>query len=116
MRHYHQHTRFDYGHAQLKDVKTYGVRSSSTGRVTITGIEIHGELFAPSLCFWRSFLNRFEVPTDVLKWFGPSEVFERVQGNHGEQEFRYCVQRDEQGTDTIMVVCGRLEKWSRSHN
>ena len=88
---------FDYGYARLRDVKTYGVRSTNTGRVTITGIEINGELYAPSLCFWRSFFHRFDVPTRVLHFFEPSEVFDRVKRR---------VQRDSDGGGTIMVVCG----------
>ena len=96
---------FHYGYAKLRDLKTYGIRSTNTGRVTITGIEIKGQLFAPSLCFWRSFFHRFDVPTRVLQFFEPSEIFDRVQRRDGNTKIRYCVQKEPNGSATIMVVC-----------
>ena len=94
-----------YGYARLQDLKTCGVHSTNTGRVTITGIEIKGELFAPSFCFWRSFFHRFDVPTHVLQFFEPSEIFERVQQRDGDTKIRYCVQREPDGSTTLAVVC-----------
>jgi len=116
MRFYERNSQFDYGQTRLSDVKTYGVRSSRTGRVTITGIEIHGELFAPSLCFWRSFFNHFRISADVLRLFDPSEVFERVQRHEADTPIRYCVERDTDGNSTIMVVCATVETSSPSQN
>ena len=97
--------KFDYRCAQLRDVKTYGVRSTRTGRITITGIEIHKELYAPSLCFWRSFFIRFDVPIAVLRIFQPSEILERVKWREGDTEIHYCVKRDDQGDGTIALIC-----------
>ena len=98
--------RFDYGQAKLSDVKTYGVRSTRTGQVTITAIEIHGTLYSPSLCFWRSFFNRFDVPTHALRFFDPSEILERVQQRAGNAKIRFSVQFEQDGSRTLMVICG----------
>jgi len=92
------------------------MRSARTRRVTITAIEIHGELFAPSLCFWRSFFHRFGISTDVLRLYEPSEVFERVQQRESETKIRYCVERDNDGAGTIMVVCASAEYRDPSQN
>ena len=116
MRFFEKNSRFDYGHARLSDVKTYGFRSTSTGRVTITGIEIHGKMFAPSLCFWRSFFNHFGISPDVLRLYGPSEVFERVQQREADAPLHYCVEHDTEGNSTIMVVCARMSLAAPSDN
>jgi len=116
MRCYQKNCQFDYGQARLGDVKTYGVRSTRTGRVTLTGIEIHGELFAPSLCFWRSFFHRFSISTDVLRLYDPSEVFERVVQRESRTNIRYCIERDPDGSSTIVVVCASAETSRPSNN
>lgn len=116
MRVYERNSQFDYGQTRFGDVKTYGMRSTRTRRVTITAIEIHGELFAPSLCFWRSFFHRFGISTDVLRLYEPSEVFERVQQRESETQIRYCVERDTNGVGTIVVVCASEEYLDLSRN
>ena len=96
---------FSYGEARVRDLRTYGVKSSSTGRVTVTGIEIAGELYAPSLCFWISLLNRFQIPKSTLQLFDTEEIVERLKLQSGDLVFRYLVERDPLGNSTIVGIC-----------
>lgn len=100
-------TQCSYGSTRLRDLKAYGIQSSSTGHVTITGIEIDGQLSVPSPCFWKSLLNQFRVSKSTLRFFGTNEILERLKQWSPNTVIRYRIERDAFDDTTIMAICNR---------
>lgn len=96
-----------YGSTRLGNLKAYGMQSASTGNVTITGIEIDGQLSVPSPCFWKSLLNQFCVSKSTLRLFGTNNILERLKQWSPDTVIRYRIERDAFDDTTIMAVSNR---------
>lgn len=106
-------TQRSYGSTRLRNLKAYGMQSSSTGHITITGIEIDGQLSVPSTCFWKSLLDQFRVSKSTLRLFGTNEILERLKQWSPNTVIRYRIERDAFDDTKIMAVCNRATSKTR---
>jgi len=95
---------FHYSQASVRDLHVLGVRKTKSSKVSVSSIEIRGDEAKPTPRFWRSFFTRFGIADNVFRYFEPSEVFERIAERLGDDSFRYCIEKGDDGNRLLAVT------------
>ena len=94
------------GHARIRDFQLHAVRHSQSGRLTVTGISIKGQLTVPSPRFWMSLLLRYDVPAAAWANDEAYELFQQIARRAGDDRVRYFIDRDDDGHARLLAVTG----------
>lgn len=85
------------------DLRSLKVECSNTnGRSQVSAVLVEGEQFASSKRFWGSLFHRFGINSQVFKYFGHDEVFNRIVERVPGTETRLCIERH--GTDKRPIL------------
>lgn len=95
--------RFEYGTARIKDLDVQ-VDVDRTGKQTITAIELGGQQLRPTSRFWNSLHLRFGFTSNIFRYFSHEEVFQRISEKAPNDQFRYCIERNEHGDGALLAV------------
>jgi hypothetical protein len=85
------------GRTQLADIKLHGVRRPSTGRFTVTGLTIDGQLVIPTQKFWDNLFRRFGLTDGWAAAKSNARRFEWLVAHYGEYQLPYRVSWDLHG-------------------
>ena len=80
--------RFQYGTAQVQDLKVVTGPHQRSGLPTVTHVELEDRRLQPTPRFWRSFFGRFHISDNTFRYFSHAEVFERVSQRGDRKRFR----------------------------
>lgn len=94
---------FDYGYANLNDIRVHVTRDEKTGKLTRTKVEIDGHTATPTRRFWKSLFMRFGISDNIFRYFDHAEVFERVSQHSADDQVRYCVANGKKGNRLLAV-------------
>jgi hypothetical protein len=95
--------RFEYGYGTIKDLSVTKV-IDKTGRSQVQSILLGGEPVRPSTRFWTSLQVRFGFSANIFKFFSHEEVFARISQVASNDRIRWCVERGDDGTGTVLAV------------
>ncbi len=93
-----------YGQAHVRDMKIVGIRNTRTNKITVTGVEVNGQMAVPSPRFWKSLFKQFGISESVFRYFDHAEVFERISALAPNDSIRYCIESDEDGNRRLMAI------------
>src|SRR5947209_12442444 len=95
--------RFEYGVARIKDLQvTTGVGKG--GRTECREVLLGGRPVRPSKRFWNSLHVRFGFTSNIFRYFSHEEVFARISATAPNDRVRWCLERGEDGTGTLLAV------------
>jgi hypothetical protein len=95
--------RFEYGVARIQDLE---VRTGTdrTGKSFVREVLLSGEPVHPSKRFWNSLHLRFGFTSNIFRYFSHAEVFERISATSPNDRIRWCLERGEGGSGTLLAV------------
>jgi hypothetical protein len=95
--------RFEYGTACIKDLE---VRTGTdrTGKTFVRDVLLSGEPVRPSKRFWNSLHMRFGFTSNIFRYFTHAEVFARISEVSPNDRIRWCLERGEDGTGSLLAV------------
>lgn len=95
--------RFEYGITSVKDVSvSMGV--DRKGKAMVDRVEIDGRELKPTNRFWNSLHLRFGFTDNIFRYFDHHEVFERISERAPNDQFRFCIEEDEDGDAKLLGV------------
>ena len=94
---------FEYGTSRIQDMV---VRASSdpNGNKRVQSIELSGRPVQPTKRFWKSLHLRFGFTENIFRYFSHDEVFERISRVAPNDRIRWCIQKDENGDESLLGV------------
>jgi len=92
---------FAYGRTLLSEIDLHGVRNLETGRFSVTGLTVDGQLVVPTRGFWDDLFHRFRLTNDWAQHKSDARRFEWLVAHFGEYEIPYRVEWDAFG-NTIL--------------
>jgi hypothetical protein len=95
--------RFDYGVARIKDIEVR-TGTDKSGKSFVREVLLDGESVRPSKRFWNSLHLRFGFTSNIFRYFSHAEVFGRISETSPNDRVRWCLERGEDGTGTLLAV------------
>ncbi len=92
---------FALGRTRVNEIELHGVRSLKSGRFTITGVTIDGQLLLPTHEFWEDLFTRYRLTSGWAESKSYARRFEWLAAHHGLDEIPYRVLWDETGNAWI---------------
>ncbi len=83
------------GRTRLDNIEVHGVRNLNTGRFTVTGLTIDGQLVIPTTEFWNDLFHRFNLTAGWADGKSNVRRFEWLVAHFGEYEVPYCLEIDD---------------------
>ena len=80
------------GRTRLDNIEVHGVRNLNTGRFTVTGLTIDGQLVIPTTEFWNDLFHRFNLTAGWADGKSNVRRFEWLVAHFGEYEVPYCLE------------------------
>ena len=100
-------TDFAYGRICLTDIEIHGVRNLQTGRFSITGATVDGQLVVPTREFWNDLFRRFCLTSGWAAGKSDARRFEWLAAHYGEYQIPYCIVWNEHGEACLLPVPDR---------
>ncbi len=88
-------TELAYGTARLDEIQLHCVRNIHTGRTSITGVSIDGQLLVPTTEFWDDLFTRFHLNHGWAENKSYARRFEWLKAHHPDAEIPYRIDVDE---------------------
>ncbi|MEM7315179.1 MAG: hypothetical protein AAF497_18715 [Planctomycetota bacterium] len=89
------------GRTRLADIKMHGVRSLRTGKFTVTGMTIDGQLVIPTQKFWDNLFRRFGLTHGWAQAKSNARRFEWLVSHYGEYQLPYRLSWDINGNTEL---------------
>ena len=83
------------GRTRLDNIQVHGMRNLHTGRFTVTGLTIDGQLVIPTTEFWNDLFHRFNLTAGWADGKSNVRRFEWLVAHFGEYEIPYQLEIDE---------------------
>jgi hypothetical protein len=74
------------------------------GRTEVVEVDVDGRPCKPTSRFWVSLQARFGFSRNIFRYFSHQEVFDRISAVAPNDQVRYCLEKQADGTDTILAV------------
>jgi hypothetical protein len=95
--------RFEYGTSRIKDLQVRSTTDKS-GAVRVQEVLLEGRPVRPSKRFWTSLHLRFGFTHNIFRYFRHEEVFNRISEVNPQDRIRWCLERDDKGSETLLAV------------
>lgn len=100
----------DYTFATVGDLAVKTITDPKSGRPVVDQVLVHDEPIKSTDRFWQSLYSRFGFGSNIFKFFGHEEVFQRISTVEPRDRLRLCIERDAESGESRLLACSNPAK------
>lgn len=100
----------DYRFANVGDLVVKTITDPKSGRPVVDQVLVHDEPVKSTDRFWQSLYSRFGFGSNIFKFFGHEEVFQRISTVEPRDRLRLCIERDTESGESRLLACSNPAK------